>query len=74
MKFILYQYQYNTTVTAQFCLAKSYEYYEEHCRNKTANNTMWVVANPFLSKNSNYMIRNASKDNYTNNTVEHSNI
>ena len=60
-------------------MAESYEYYEENCRNKTGNETIvnstrWIVANPFSSKNSNYMIRNASKDNYTDADSKKSNI
>ena len=29
------------------------------------NGTKWIVANPFIAKNSNAMIKNASSDNYT---------
>ena len=60
-------------------MADTYEYYEENCRNKTGNETVvnstrWIVANPFNSKNSNYMIRNASKDDYDDADSKKSNI
>ena len=60
------RYKENTTVEGLFCLAETYEDFEANCRNNVIGNAdvyKWIVANPFEIRNSNFMLRNISKDN-----------
>ena len=54
------------TINGTFCYADKYEDFVTNCQNKTGtidNTTHWIVANMFSNKNSNDMIKNASKYN-----------